>query len=666
MKKIILILFLSVLALAGNEDFLKTLNEVSEIATESKLNIDKTPSNVDVINREFIVKSGAKTLLDLLKYLPSVEIAMTPSGKKQLIVRGSRSAFRDKIKLMINGVEVTNDLYNNQFYYYNFPASLIKRIEFTKTPDAVLYGENAFLGVLNIVTLDNLSDNQVSAYLDNDGYQVSFFQKNGALLSDGYYSYSYPSLYSPTVYKIDLQDKKAVPFRDHVKINALEKNLGAGIRYTKNNSKILFRINYYKKGNFYGIENIPPLKRDRGVNFYHAYLEYRYSKYLRYNLKEEFRIGAKNYKWDGSYRFFPYDLNPASPDIIAGAKISEYQLYLKNTLNYEGEKNNVILVLDMRYAKPYDYCYYQYIDGVTPKFYTKNLFQKNIKRKSVGIGAEDLLTLKDNFSMIFGYRIDNYNSFGSKRSYKGGFVYNINDSTTFKILYNNAFRVPSWIELYAATIGAFNGNPDLKPETISMWEYILLKSFDNDKLKLTFYRGKNKNFIGRSVNTQTGKLIYKNLGDYDIKGYEISYKKFMKKFEYYLSYSYNNNVSKLKENSEFVHDFKGYRKRWYKGWGRYCLAHHTSLFVSFMYGSKIKMPNPYVNDIGNYFALNSNISYKKDDLRITVGVDNITDHKNYIAVFPSDLIYNRYYFIYKNAEIPYEGRKFYIKVVKRW
>jgi len=139
MKKLYLIIFITTyLFSSSQDDFLKTLNETSEIATNSRLNINKIPSNIEVIKRDFIIKSGARTLIDLLKYLPGIEISMNQLGKKEIIVRGNKTIYRDKIKFLINGHEVTNNLFSNQFYYYNFPAKLIKRIEITKTPDSVL------------------------------------------------------------------------------------------------------------------------------------------------------------------------------------------------------------------------------------------------------------------------------------------------------------------------------------------------------------------------------------------------------------------------------------------------------------------------------------------------------------------------------------------------
>jgi outer membrane cobalamin receptor len=206
MKKIVFLIFFVFLFASDKNNFLKVLNETNDIAYENRINIDKIPANMDILKRDFIIHSGAKTLLDLLKYIPGIEISRTPSGKTQLIIRGNKSDFIDKIKLMINGIDVTNDLYNNEFYYYNLPASLIKRIEIVKTPDSILYGDNAFLGVINVVTLNELDDNMFNFYISNKNQQaVSFFNKiNDNLFSDFHFSYSNPVLYSPKVYLVNM------------------------------------------------------------------------------------------------------------------------------------------------------------------------------------------------------------------------------------------------------------------------------------------------------------------------------------------------------------------------------------------------------------------------------------------------------------------------------
>jgi len=449
MKKLFIFIFsFLVLFASDEEEFLKTLNEVSEIATQSKLNIDKTPSNVDVIRRDFIIKSGARTLLDLLKYIPGVDIAMTSSGKRQLIIRGNKSVYRDKIKLMINGIEVTNNLYNNQLYYYNFPASLIKRIEFTKTPDSVLYGENAFLGVLNVITLDNIDDNMVNFYISNKS-QTTFalFDKiNNNLLADFHYLYSNPEVYSPKSYLVDLQELKAIPFRDETRANTLEKNVGMGLKYTKEKSTLRYRVEYFKKGDFFGIERVTSLRKDKFINFLYQYLNYNYSDYLKYNLKVSFDLGVKNYIWDGEFRTFPYDFNESvdhndpAKDIIVGAKINEIEFYAKNLIKYETGKHNINFILETKFAKPYDYYYLQYIpifDNKEKLTGDNNVLKEGIKRVSKAIGIEDLFTLNEKISFVYGFRHDHYSDFGGANSYKLAGVYNLNQKTTFKLLFSN-------------------------------------------------------------------------------------------------------------------------------------------------------------------------------------------------------------------------------------
>jgi len=679
MRKLYLILLISIsiFAQTNEDDFLKTLNEVSEIATKTKLNIDKTPSNVTVINRDFIIKSGAKTLLDILQYVPGISISISASGKKQIIIRGNKSTYRDKIKFLINGVSVTNNLYSNQFYYYNFPASLIKRIEITKTPSSVIYGEHAFLGVINIITLDDLDENQFSFYQSSKRETVlTAFNKFGNFLIDGHYEISNLNIRKVKSYLIDIPNTSYSLFRTQ-KPNTYEKNTGIGIRYKKENSTLSYRIEYYKKGNFFGIVNVPPLKHDKGVNFIYQYLQYDYNKFITDNLKNCFITGIKNYIWDGEFRVFPYDFNESVPhnnpnkDIIEGAKIHEYELYVKNLLTFSNEKHIANFVIEGKFAKPYDYYYLQYIPELNNKRKltgNNNVLKEDIKRKVFSIGAQDLYIINENFSIVYGGRFYHYNDFGNNFSYKIGSVYNVNKKTTFKLLYNTAFRAPSWVELYAQSAASFNGNPDLKAEKIKMTEFIWLQKFlENDKFKFTYYTGSINNYIGREYSLNTGKKIYHNLGKMSVRGFEANYKKIFIKGYVNVSYSYNANKAKF---SKYIHnintyEYLGIRKNWYKGYGVYKINKQVNIFNGIIYGTKIKTPY-YVKNIPSYFSWNINLNYHKKNSEIIIGIDNLTNHANYELDYPSDFIYGRYFFVLQKARIPKIGRRFYLSLVKKW
>ncbi len=670
MRRLYLIIFLGNLLFASyQEDFLKTLNEVSEIATKTKLNIDKTPSNVEVINRNFIVKSGARTLLDLLQYLPGIGISMSASGKREIVVRGNKSLYRDKIKFLINGHEVTNNLYSNQFYYYNFPASLIKRIEFTKTPDAILYGDKAYLGVINIITLNQFNTNQFSLYQSsNRQTTMSLFDKlNDKLLIDAHYEISDPIIKKRKIYLVDMtkSSKKGTAIRD-VRPNELEKEIGIGIRYKKDNSTISYRFQYFQKGNFFGLLNLPPLIPNKHVNLFHQFLNYNNSKFITDNIKNNFNLGVINYQWKGAYRAFPVDFNFSNPNsvLIGGANIKEIEYYIRNRTTYITNKHTINFILEAKYSKPYEDDYFQYIVG-TPKNY-EPLFNKKINRKIYSAAIEDLYIINDNLSIIYGGRYSYYNDFGDDFSYKLGSVYNLNSKTTFKLLFNTAFRAPSWIELYANTVATFHGNENLQPEKIKMLEFSLLqKIFNNDKLKITYYKGKSKNYIMRIFSTSLDKEIYENSGDLIIKGFEISYKKFYRNGNFNINYSYNNNKNQFNSDVYYNNNINRARKRWIKAYNIYNFSRHMSFFTGAIYGSKVKIPkNNTPNDY--YFTLNINLNFHKKNFNFIIGVDNLTNHKNYYIVTPSDIVYSKYYFMPEKSRIPTIGRKIYLTITKKW
>jgi len=687
MKKF-LVFMLFLLLNAANDDFLKTLNEVSDIATKTKVNVDKIPSNVEVIRRDFILKSGAKTLLDVLKYLPGVEIPLSSSGKRELIIRGNKSIYRDKIKFLINGVDVTNNLYTNQFYYYNFPASLIKRIEFTKTPDSVLYGGTAFLGVINIITLDKYNNNFVNFYVSNkDEYEGGAFLNMNKFLIDFYYSYSKPDITAPQTYLVDIVKKNKNLYRHKTKANTLEKNAGFGLRYNINDETSLsYRLQYYQKGNFFGIAKLTPLKDDKRVDLIHQYINLNYKKYLKYNLKNEINTGIKHYEWKGEFRNYPYDFNetidndPAN-DIIAGADVKEYELYLKNILTYTTEKHTLTALAEMKYAKPYDMYYLQYVKSMGNNQNAFNLgpnrkhltgkyapLKEGISRKLLSVGFQDMYIMSDDFSLIYGARVDKYNNFKPKYLYKLGGVYSFSNNSIFKLLYNKAYRIPSFIELYAQSATDFNGNENLKPETVDMVEGIFIKKLnENNKFKFVYYYGKNRDYIGRAYSHNSGKKVYENLGEYIIKGIEISFDSVYKNNRFYISYSYNKNKNNFKNKSGGInrYDWPGTREKMIKSYIMHHFSADKTVFVSLLYGSKIKTPS-YMDDINPYFSLNANYRFKVKKYYINLGIDNLTDHKNYYFSDPSNIIFHRYIFVQEDAKIPQAGRKVYLNIEKNW
>jgi outer membrane receptor protein involved in Fe transport len=144
----------------------KTLGEVTlfgeeqpkvEAATKTEIPLSKAPNAVTVITAKQIRESGAKTVPDLLRLVPGVNVRWNPMGPT-IDVRGFGESPRpNRILLLIDGVPTnsgdTGGLPLSPAYDL-FPVQLIKRIEIVKGPGSALYGENAYWGVINIVTLN--------------------------------------------------------------------------------------------------------------------------------------------------------------------------------------------------------------------------------------------------------------------------------------------------------------------------------------------------------------------------------------------------------------------------------------------------------------------------------------------------------------------------------
>ncbi len=161
-----LLLLPAALPIAAQQPPPKTLGEVTlfgeeqpkvEAATKTEIPLSKAPNAVTVVTAKQIRESGAKTVPDLLRLVPGVNVRWNPMGPT-IDIRGFGESPRpNRILLLIDGVPTnsgdTGGLPLSPAYDL-FPVQLIKRIEIVKGPGSALYGENAYWGVINIVTLN--------------------------------------------------------------------------------------------------------------------------------------------------------------------------------------------------------------------------------------------------------------------------------------------------------------------------------------------------------------------------------------------------------------------------------------------------------------------------------------------------------------------------------
>ncbi|MBI2447401.1 MAG: TonB-dependent receptor plug domain-containing protein, partial [Candidatus Omnitrophica bacterium] len=127
------------------------------IATRHKTPVGKAPSIVTVITAEEIKNLGYRTFVEILRTIPGFEILkFADFGVVGPSVRGiATSSSVNRIRVMIDGHFVNEPLQGSAFDAFDdFPVEFIKRIEIIRGPGSAVYGENAFSGVINIITKD--------------------------------------------------------------------------------------------------------------------------------------------------------------------------------------------------------------------------------------------------------------------------------------------------------------------------------------------------------------------------------------------------------------------------------------------------------------------------------------------------------------------------------
>lgn len=118
---------------------------------------DRSPLAVDVITAEEIKASGAINLWDLLRFRVGMDVVegRSSAGTDRAVVsvRGMPRDLVTELQVLIDGRSVYSPL-SGGVLWEHLPVQIqdIERIEIVRGPNAALYGSNAGLGVINILT----------------------------------------------------------------------------------------------------------------------------------------------------------------------------------------------------------------------------------------------------------------------------------------------------------------------------------------------------------------------------------------------------------------------------------------------------------------------------------------------------------------------------------
>ncbi len=135
------------------DDLALLREETVSIAIAHEQPISEAPSNVYVITEDDIHLSGATDIPTILRKIPGMEVIQMTGAHLDVGVRGDNQPTANKLLVLVDGRSIYRDDQGDVFGRV-LPISLeeIKKIEVLKGPASVLYGFNAFDGVINIIT----------------------------------------------------------------------------------------------------------------------------------------------------------------------------------------------------------------------------------------------------------------------------------------------------------------------------------------------------------------------------------------------------------------------------------------------------------------------------------------------------------------------------------
>lgn len=169
-KKVSLLTALSVTAFSGWAQDSNSDDTLMVTASRFQQPVNTVLAPTDIITRQDIDKWQAKSLNDVMRRLPGVDIAQY-GGMGQassMFIRGTNPSH---VLVLIDGVPVARTGISNTADFNQIPISLVQRVEYIRGPRSAVYGSGAIGGVINVITHSDEEKSQITAGMGSKGYQ---------------------------------------------------------------------------------------------------------------------------------------------------------------------------------------------------------------------------------------------------------------------------------------------------------------------------------------------------------------------------------------------------------------------------------------------------------------------------------------------------------------
>ncbi len=438
-------------------------------ASKIKQKAKEAPASITIISREEIKTYGYRTMAEVLASLRGFYVTYDRNyyyiGVRGLGVPGDLSS---RILVLVDGIRTNEGSVGGVMTGNGFPVDidLIDRIEVIRGPASSLYGTNAMLGIINVVTREGYKINGVEVQGGLSSFGGRTVRITGGLETES----GLDLLLSGTLGQIDGQDHYIEEF------DYPDYNNGVFEDGDKEKWNNLFGKAIYKDFTFemmYGWRYKQNPMAPVGVIFNDNSAktqdtQWSLSSLYKHELPGKIDFAAQlfyqHFKWDGEWPYdFDYEGNPldyADPyvDDFRGDKITGT---IDMTKRLKGDHviavgmeyvNNMQMDMSARDLKPY-WLWYDFKQAP----------------ENWGVYALTELHLTKGVLLNLALRHDEYTTFGSTNNPRLALVTEPIRGTVLKALYGTAFRAPNGYEISAEEAG---GQLEYTPEEITTYELI--------------------------------------------------------------------------------------------------------------------------------------------------------------------------------------------------
>lgn len=486
-----------VITLLGREQFVT-------VASKHKEKTNEAPSIITVITAEEIENMGAMVLTDILRTVPGFDIIKDGAfGRTDYVARGIRNILTsdNKIKTLIDGHSL-NMPYNgaSAYFFDDLPLKNVKKIEIIRGPGSSLYGANAFLAVINIITkeaddIDGVEITSGFGSFDTQKYNIMYGKNISDIDITGFVDFYNTNGLSDTIKEDPMSGQ---PFSvTPGDTDDGRKRLDTHVKLAYKDLQFIAKYLNKNTESFVGSNFVLTNESENKFNYVMGELNYKIS------IGEKLTLKPRTYydQYDIEFGAEPFPDGFVIPaDVDGDGDIEEFPDGLKGRgiatnrrlggeiqMDYAfSEHNTFTLGVDYKWERQDNVQFYANFDplnsaslGSLQNVSDTGNWIRRVYRQVWAVYMQEKWNITDDMGLTIGIRHDHYSDFEGTTNPRIGFVWDFVDNATLKLLYGQAFRAPAFNELYTTNNPVSLGNPDLKPETIRTYEVGLGYKFTN-------------------------------------------------------------------------------------------------------------------------------------------------------------------------------------------